>query len=107
MARKEIKRRRTKRSINYDNYVVVISRSNKNIAAQVLEPNSKKTVFSISSNKLNKVSKTEKSEKIGQEVAKFLKGKKIEKAVFDRNGYLYHGRVKAVAEAIRKDKIII
>lgn len=46
--------------------------------------------------------KTEAAKKVGALVAKICLEKKIEKVVFDRNGYLYHGRVKALADAARE-----
>lgn len=46
--------------------------------------------------------KTEDAKKVGALIAKICLEKKIEKVVFDRNGYLYHGRVKALAEAARE-----
>ncbi len=46
------------------------------------------------------------AEILGNLLAKKLKGKGIKKVVFDRGGYLYHGRVKAVAESARKGKIV-
>jgi len=48
-----------------------------------------------------KSSKVEKATKIGEEIAKVAKEKKIIEVLFDRNGYKYHGRVKAVAEGAR------
>jgi large subunit ribosomal protein L18 len=47
-------------------------------------------------------SKTDSAKKVGALIAKICLEKKIEKIVFDRNGYLYHGRVKALAEAARE-----
>ena len=47
------------------------------------------------------------SKEVGYSIAKKLKDNKIEKIIFDRNGYLYHGRVKAIAEAIREKGIKI
>lgn len=101
------KKIRTKNKVNYNYPVVVVSRSNKNITAQVLEPITKQTLFTADSSKLKGITKTEKSAKVGEAVAKFLLSKKIDKAVFDRNGYLYHGRVKQVAETIKENKITI
>lgn len=49
-----------------------------------------------------KGTKTEKAKKIGLDIAKKALEKKIESIVFDRNGYKYHGRVKAVAEGARE-----
>ncbi|MFH1461247.1 MAG: 50S ribosomal protein L18, partial [Patescibacteria group bacterium] len=49
-----------------------------------------------------KLTKIEKAEEIGQEIAKKALAKKIEKVVFDRGGYKYHGRIKALAERARQ-----
>ncbi|HMA97294.1 MAG TPA: 50S ribosomal protein L18 [Polyangiaceae bacterium] len=46
-------------------------------------------------------SKSDSAKKVGALIAKICLEKKIEKVVFDRNGYLYHGRIKALAEAAR------
>ena len=46
--------------------------------------------------------KIEKSKIVGHSLAKKIKNKKIDKIIYDRNGYRYHGRVKALAEAIRE-----
>jgi large subunit ribosomal protein L18 len=51
---------------------------------------------------LKEGNKTEDAKKVGALIAKICLEKKIEKIVFDRNGYLYHGRVKALAEAARE-----
>jgi len=56
--------------------------------------------------KLNKIKgKTERSKEIGYLLADKLKSKKIDKFIFDRNGYRYHGRVKALADGIREKGI--
>ena len=86
--------------------VVLVNRSNKHVTAQVLEPITKKTIFSINSYKLVGT-KTEKSTKVGEEVAKFLNSNKFDKVVFYRNGLIYEGRVAAVANAIRENNIQI
>ena len=101
------KQKRSKAKINYSLPVVVVTRSNKNVTAQVLEAKTKKTLFTANSYKLDKISKTEKSAKVGAEVAKFLSSKKIDKVVFDRDGYLYHGRIKQIAESIKENNITI
>ena len=49
--------------------------------------------------------KIEKSKIVGHSLAKKIKNKKIDKIIYDRNGYRYHGRVKALAEAIREKGI--
>lgn len=51
----------------------------------------------------DKGTKLEKAKKVGTEIAKKAKEKKIEEVVFDRNGYKYHGRVKAIADSAREE----
>ncbi len=83
-----------------------VFRSNKQIYAQVIDDISGKTLFSVSS--LDKtiteknVNKIEQAELVGQIAAGKSKDSGISEVVFDRNGYLYHGRVKALADAARK-----
>ena len=50
-------------------------------------------------------SKTDQSKMIGLDLADKIKNSKIKKIIYDRNGYKYHGRVKAVADAIREKGI--
>jgi large subunit ribosomal protein L18 len=107
MATLEVRKKRSKVKINYDYPVVVISRSNNHIMAQLLEPVTKKTLFTVTSQKLGTMPKTEKSTMVGKEVAEKLKAMKIEEVLFDRNGYRYHGRVKALADGIRDNGIKI
>lgn len=104
MATKQIKRGRTMAKINREHHIITVTRSNVNILAQVLEPKTLRPVYTATSLKL-KGNKTEQAAAVGIEVAKYLKSNKIEKISFNRNGYIYHGRVKAVAEAIRKEEI--
>jgi len=106
MSTRLVKRNRSKKKVNYDSHVVVVYRSNKNILAQVLEPKTKKTLATFNSY-IETGTKTEKSEKIGKKVAEFLAKNKIESVFFDRNGFLYHGRIKALAESIRNNNINI
>ncbi len=83
-----------------------VFRSNKNISVQVIDDISGTTLVAASS--LNKELAKKKSTKIEQAVlvGKLVGEKAIEKGIstvlFDRNGYLYHGRVKALAEEARK-----
>ena len=80
-----------------------VFRSNKQIYAQVIDDTTGKTLASASSLKLeDKLPKKEMAAKVGELVAQNAKEAGVEKVVFDRNGYLYHGRIKELAEAARK-----
>ena len=89
-----------------------IFRSLKHIYAQVIDDSKGVTLVSLST--LNPEIKREEkyqgnikaAEMLGSLLAKKLEEKGIKKVVFDRGGYLYHGRVKAVAESTRKGKIV-
>ncbi len=82
---------------------LTVFRSNKQIYVQVIDDKSGKTLVSASSLKMEeKVNKKELAAKVGEAIAKLAVEAGITKVVFDRNGYLYHGRVKEVAEAARK-----
>lgn len=79
-----------------------VYRSNKNIYAQIIDDENGVTLASASSMKM-KGNNTEIAAKVGEAVAKEAKKAKITKVVFDRGGYLYHGRVKALADAAREN----
>jgi large subunit ribosomal protein L18 len=85
---------------------LAVFRSNKEIYAQVIDDISSKTIAAASSNdkemKKAKGSKTEVAKAVGKLVGEKAKKAGIEKVVFDRGGFLYHGRVKALAEAARE-----
>lgn len=83
---------------------LVVNRSNKHISAQLVDDESGTTLASAHdiSEKKGKANKTERAQKVGTKVAEAAKKKKIESCIFDRNGYKYHGRVKALAEAARE-----
>lgn len=78
-----------------------VFRSNKQIYAQVIDDTTGRTLASASSLSVKEGNKTEIAEKVGQAVAEAAKAVGIESVVFDRNGYLYHGRVKQLAEGAR------
>lgn len=80
-----------------------VYRSNKNISAQIIDDENGVTLASASSNALKIVngSNIEAASKVGEAIAEASKKAGITKVVFDRGGYLYHGRVKALAEAAR------
>ena len=84
-----------------------VYRSNANIFAQIIDDENARTLVSASSIdkelKLENGSNVEAAIQVGILLAKRAKEAKITKVVFDRGGYLYHGRVKALAEAAREN----
>jgi large subunit ribosomal protein L18 len=83
-----------------------VFRSNNEIYAQVIDDTSGKTLLASSSKDKDivaqKVNKTEKSKLVGAAIARKATELGISQIVFDRSGYLYHGRVKAVADGARE-----
>ena len=79
-----------------------VFRSNKQIYAQVINDLTGTTLASASSLGLEKMAKIEQAKKVGALVAENAKKAGVESVVFDRNGYLYHGRVQALADAARE-----
>ena len=91
-----------------DRYRLSVSRSSKNISAQIIDDDKNITILSASSkDKLikakNKKNKTELSEIVAEELAKKAVEKKITKVYFDRGFYKYHGRIKTLADTLRKN----
>ena len=81
---------------------LVIFRSLKHITAQIVDDVQRRTLMTVSSNDLESGKKTEKSLEVGKRIAARAKEAGITKVVFDRAGYKYHGRVKAVADGARE-----
>lgn len=79
-----------------------VFRSNKQIYVQVINDDDSRTLVAASSLGLEKCAKCEQAAKVGEIVAKKAIEAGITTVVFDRNGYLYHGRVKMVADSARK-----
>jgi large subunit ribosomal protein L18 len=85
-----------------------VFRSAKHIYAQVVDDVAGSTVAHASTlsrdvrGAISEDSKLDAAKKVGQSIAKLLLAKGIVKVVFDRNGYLYHGRVRALADAARE-----
>ena len=85
-----------------------VFRSGRHLYAQVVVDSDGRTLAAASTlsrdlkGTLENDSKTDAAKKVGALIAKICLEKKIEKVVFDRNGYLYHGRVKALADAARE-----
>ena len=83
-----------------------VFRSNKQIYAQVIDDVKGVTITSASSHvkdSTQKVNKTNQAKLIGKEIAENATKAGIKEVVFDRNGYLYHGRVKALADSAREN----
>ena len=99
---------RVKRVAPNDRFRLCISRSAKNISAQIIDDTKNMTLLSASSVEKDiksgsKVSKTELSKIVAEKLAKKAHEKKITKIFFDRGVYKYHGRVKVFAETLRKN----
>lgn len=81
---------------------VSVFRSNTHIYAQLIDDTIGKSICAVSDAKIKKGTKMEKAKETGLELAKVAKEKKINKVVFDRSGYKFHGRVKSLAEGARE-----
>ena len=83
-----------------------VFRSNKDIYVQLIDDANGTTIASASSRQKDlasqKTTKVEASKKVGEAIAKKSQELGIKNVVFDRSGYLYHGRIKAVAEGARE-----
>ncbi|MBK8614831.1 MAG: 50S ribosomal protein L18 [Flavobacteriales bacterium] len=108
---KNIRREKIKRTIRKkvqgtpERPRLTVYRSNKDIYVQVIDDQQGRTLLSASSLKdkqAHGASGVEQAKLVGRAIAEKAKATGIEKVVFDRNGYLYHGRVKALADAARE-----
>ncbi|MFN0081028.1 MAG: 50S ribosomal protein L18 [Ferruginibacter sp.] len=85
---------------------LTVFRSNSDIYAQLIDDETGTTIAGASSRQKDitaqKAPKTEKSKMVGESIARKAVELGIEKVVFDRSGYIYHGRIKAVAEGARE-----
>lgn len=82
---------------------LTVFRSNSQIYAQVIDDVKGTTLASASSLKItDKMTKTEKAALVGKAIAEAAVAAGVSEVVFDRNGYLYHGRVKQLADAARE-----
>tara|TARA_B100000929_G_C15373247_1_gene375167 strand:+ start:82 stop:444 length:363 start_codon:yes stop_codon:yes gene_type:complete len=98
------------KKVNVNRYRITVFKSLKNISAQIIDDKISKTIVSASStekslkkDKKDKKNKTDLSILLGEVLAKRASEKKINKVYFDRGGYRYHGRVKALADSLRKN----
>ena len=81
---------------------LTVFRSNKNIYAQIIDDSAAVTIAQADDAKETSGTKIERAAIVGKAIAEAAKAKKIDTIVFDRSGYLYAGRVKALAEAARE-----
>ena len=85
----------------YPDFRVIVNKTNKYMKAQVLDTEGK-VVASIIDKAMKAPNKVERSAMAGETLAGLLKEKWVKKVTFDRNWHLYHGRVKAMADGLRK-----
>ena len=85
-----------------------VFRSNKHIYAQIVDDQAPRTIAAVSTlskelaSLADKPATKEGARKVGELIAKKARERNIQKVVFDRNGFLYHGRIQAVADAARE-----
>ena len=99
---------KAKKVASKDRFRLSITRSSKNIFAQIIDDTKNITLLSASSiekdiKSAQKVNKSELSKIVAEKLAKKAQEKKIKKIFFDRGVYKYHGRVKVFAETLRKN----
>jgi len=109
--KRKIRNRKKLRKVNTDKLRVCVFKSSKNISAQIIDDKISKTLVSASSTekelKKTKSKKMDLSNILGELLAKRAKEKKISNVYFDRGGYKYHGRIKALADSLRKNGLKI
>ena len=105
--KRKIRNRKKLKDVNTNKLRISVFKSSKNISAQIIDDKISKTLVSASSTekeiKKNKTKKMDLSNILGELLAKRAKEKKISSVYFDRGGYKYHGRIKALADSLRKN----
>ena len=105
--KRKIRNRKKLKDVNVNKLRITVFKSTKNISAQIIDDKISKTLVSASSTekeiKKNKTKKMDLSNILGELLAKRAKEKKISSVYFDRGGYKYHGRIKALADSLRKN----
>lgn len=85
-----------------------VFRSNKHIYAQIIDDTNKKTIVAASTRskeiapEAGKLKKSDVAKKVGELIGKLASDKGVASVVFDRSGYIYHGRIKALADGARE-----
>ena len=98
-------KRNTIKTKNNNRVRVLVYKSLKHDYLQAIDDTTNKTIVSLSTKTINKSKKEDKLEEFAKNFAKKLKTKKINKIVFDKRGYKYHGRIKLICDYLRKNKI--
>ena len=105
--KRKLRNRKKLKDVNSNRFRISINKSLNNLSAQIIDDKQKKTLVSASSIekeiKSKKLKKIDKSNQIGEILAKRAKEKNINEVYFDRGGYKYHGRIKALADSLRKN----
>ena len=109
--KRKIRNRKKLKDVNSNKLRITVFKSSKNISAQIIDDKISKTLISASSTekelKKKKAKKMDLSNILGELLAKRAKEKKISSVYFDRGGYKYHGRIKALADSLRKNGLKI
>ena len=109
--KRKIRNRKKLKTVNTNKLRITVFKSSKNISAQIIDDKLSKTLVSASSTekelKKNKTKKMDLSNVLGEILAKRAKEKRISSVYFDRGGYKYHGRIKALADSLRKNGLKI
>tara|TARA_B100001057_G_C22355992_1_gene758950 strand:+ start:127 stop:480 length:354 start_codon:yes stop_codon:yes gene_type:complete len=109
--KRQIRNRKKLRDVSRNKLRITVFKSSKNIYAQIIDDKIRKTLVSASSTekelKKSKTKKMDQSNILGELLAKRAKEKKIDSVYFDRGGYKYHGRIKALADSLRKNGLKI
>ena len=109
--KRKIRNRKKLKDVNTNKLRITVFKSLKNISAQIIDDKVNKTIVSASSTekelKKTKSKKIDLSNTLGELLAKRAKKKKISSVYFDRGGYKYHGRIKALADSLRKNGLKI
>ena len=79
-----------------------VYKSNRSLSAQLIDDDKGVTIIAVSTSDVSGKTMLEKSKKAGEALAKAAEGKKITAVVFDRGGFIYTGRIKALAEGARE-----
>ena len=105
--KRQMSNRKKLKKVNVNRFRISVYKSLRNITAQIIDDKINKTLVSVSSIekeiKKDKKSKADTSTVLGEILAKRAKEKKISKVYFDRGGNKYHGRVKLLADSLRKN----